>query len=90
MSYQGPSNDTLRALETVPNMYLVLSPDLYILTASNHYLQATETTREAIAGKHIFEAFPDNPGFPDSDGIQNINASLQEVLKTKVPHYMQV
>lgn len=35
----GPSRDTLSALETAPNMYLILSPDLYILTASDLYLQ---------------------------------------------------
>jgi PAS domain S-box-containing protein len=85
-----PSADTLRALETAPNMYLILSPELYILTASDLYLQATETTRETIRGKHIFEAFPDNPQLPDADGVQNINASLQNVLRTKKPDYMRV
>lgn len=85
-----PSPDTLAALEKAPNMYLVLSPELYILTASDLYLEATMTTREAIQGKHIFEAFPDNPDFPDADGVQNINASLQTVLRTKKPDRMPV
>ncbi|SFT16242.1 hypothetical protein [Mucilaginibacter polytrichastri] len=88
MKYNPPSVDTLTALETAPNIYLVLSPDLYILTASD--LEATNTTREIIAGKHIFEAFPDNPNLPDADGVRNINASLQEVLRTGKPHYMKV
>jgi PAS domain S-box-containing protein len=87
---KGPSPETLKALETVPNMYLVLSPELYILTASDLYLEATKTTRESIVNKHIFEAFPDNPDHPEADGSQNINASLQEVLKTKRPHYMRI
>lgn len=87
---KGPSSDTLKALETAPNMYLVLSPELHILTASDLYLEATETTREAIAGKHIFEAFPDNPELPDADGVQNINASLQHVLRTKKPDRMRI
>jgi len=90
MPTNGPSIETLKALETAPNMYLVLSPDLYILTASDLYLEATETSREEIAGKHIFEAFPDNPDLPDADGMQNINASLQEVLRTGKPHYMEI
>jgi PAS domain S-box-containing protein len=89
-AYQKPSTDTLRALETAPNMYLILSPDLYILTASDLFLQATETTREKICGKHIFEAFPDNSDLPDADGIENINSSLQQVLKSKKPHHMPV
>ncbi|AMR30381.1 hypothetical protein A0256_02580 [Mucilaginibacter sp. PAMC 26640] len=71
-------------------MYLVLSPDLYIITASNLYLQAVSARREDITGKHIFEAFPDNPDLPDADGVQNINASLQEVLRTRKPHFMPI
>jgi len=87
---KGPSFETLKALETAPNMYLILSPELYILTASDLYLRATETTREMIVGKHIFEAFPDNPSLPDADGVQNINASLQTVLRTKKPDKMRL
>lgn len=85
-----PSPETLKALEKVPEMYLILSPDLRILTASNLYLEATETEREAIVGKHIFEAFPENPAHPDADGMKNISASLQRVLRSKKPDYMPV
>jgi PAS domain S-box-containing protein len=81
---------SLKILEKVPNMYLVVSPTLVILTASDLFLEAIETTREAIVGKHIFEAFPDNPELPDADGVKNINASLQEVLRTKKPHFMNI
>jgi PAS domain S-box-containing protein len=87
---KGPSAEALRALETAPCMFLVLSPDLYILTASDLYLEAVEASRDAIIGKHIFEAFPDNPDYPEADGVQNINASLQEVLRTKKTHKMAV
>lgn len=87
---RGPHIEVLKVLETVPNMYLILSPDLYILTASHLYLEATKTTRESIVGKHIFEAFPDNPDLPETDGVNNINASLQEVRRTKRPHYMPI
>lgn len=41
-------------------------------------------------GKYIFEAFPDNPELPDAEEVQNINASLEQVLATKKPHYMSV
>lgn len=87
----GPSAEILKALETAPNMYLILSPDLYIITASDAYLKATETTREAILDRHIFDAFADNPDLTDGDdGVQNINASLQAVLRTKKPDYMRI
>ncbi|WP_025145478.1 hypothetical protein [Pedobacter jeongneungensis] len=85
---QLPFQDTLKTLETVPNMYLIVSPDLIILTASDLFLEATKTTRASIVGRHIFDAFPDNPELPDAEGVRNINASLQEVLKTKKAHFM--
>jgi PAS domain S-box-containing protein len=86
-----PTLEILKTLETVPNMYLILSPELYILTASEAYLNATETTWELIKGKHIFEAFPNNSELPDGgDGLRNINISLQTVLRTKKPDYMHV
>ncbi|MEJ2882311.1 hypothetical protein [Pedobacter sp. GR22-6] len=66
----------LTAPETAPSMFLVLSPDLFILTASDLDLQATKTRRELIVDKHIFEAFPDNPELPDADGVKNISGSL--------------
>ncbi|MCX2583806.1 PAS domain S-box protein [Pedobacter sp. MR22-3] len=84
------SADTLRALETAPAIFLVLSPELYILTASDLFLQATESLREDIKGKYIFDAFPDNPNLPDPDGVNNIMASLQFVIKNKQAHIMPV
>jgi PAS domain S-box-containing protein len=87
----GPDPEFLKALETAPNMYLVLSPELYIITASDLYLQATETTRESIIGKHIFDAFPNNADLSDGDdGVEIIKVSLQEVLRTKKPNYIRI
>lgn len=89
-AYKVPSLEKMKVLETVPSMLLVLSPSLHILTASDLYLEATQTKRERIVGQFIFDAFPDNPDFPEADGVKNINASLQEVLRTKKAHYMEV
>src|SRR3712207_7633496 len=44
MNYtNAPPAQVLKVFETVPNMYLILSPDLYILTASDHYLDRKST-----------------------------------------------
>lgn len=88
-AYIAPSSEAMKALETVPSLLLIISPTLEILTASDLYLEATQTLRERIVGKFIFEAFPANPNFPEGDGVKNINASLQEVLHSKQAHYMQ-
>lgn len=76
--------------ESLPGLYLVLDPQLNIVTASNAYLDATMTVQENIAGKYIFDVFPDNPDDPDADGVSNLEHSLNYVLEHKVPHTMQL
>ncbi len=82
------SEQTLKAFEKVPDLYLILSPDLLILTASDAYLQATHMVREEMAGKHLFVVFPDNPMAMAANAVQNLTRSLQQVLATGQPHRM--
>ena len=82
------TDDQLKIFETVPDLYLILSPDLQILTASDAYLEATFTKRAEIVGKSIFEVFPDNPDTPQANSVSNLNTSLKEVLATGKPHHM--
>ncbi|WDF75904.1 PAS domain-containing protein [Mucilaginibacter sp. KACC 22773] len=86
----GPSAQTLKALETVPVSIAILSPQLLILTASDQYLRETETIRENIVGRYVFDVFPDNPDTPEAMGVFNLNASLQSVLLNKQPHKMAI
>ena len=80
-----------RALfEAVPGMYLVLSPELVILVATDRYLAATMTTREHIIGRGLFEVFPDNPGDTEATGAENLAASLARVLAVGRPDTMAV
>jgi signal transduction histidine kinase len=80
-----------RALfESSPGLYLVLSPNLTIIGASDAYLRATLTRREAILGRHIFDVFPDNPADPNADGVRNLRASLERVLSLKTADTMAV
>ncbi|GAA4452642.1 hypothetical protein GCM10023189_16350 [Nibrella saemangeumensis] len=85
---RAPGRELLSALETVPDLYLILSPDLLILTASDAYLAATFTTRSQITGRHVFDVFPDNPATREAKAVANLRASLQNVLETKKPHRM--
>jgi PAS domain-containing protein len=89
MALRNPvAPEILRAFETVPDLYLILSVDLIILTARDAYLQATLTERDSIVGKPLFEVFPDNPQTPQADGTSNLNASLQQALSARKPHRM--
>ncbi|GFE86098.1 PAS domain-containing protein [Steroidobacter agaridevorans] len=48
--------------------HLVLSPDLIIEAVSEPYAQATLTRETDLVGKHMFDAFPDNPDDPQATG----------------------
>jgi PAS domain S-box-containing protein len=76
--------------ESLPGLYLVLTPDFKIVAASDAYLKATLTTREGIIGRGIFEAFPDNPDEPDATGVANLRASLERVLQSTEPDTMAI
>jgi signal transduction histidine kinase len=78
----------LRALETVPDSYIVVSPELVILTASNAYLADTLKRREELVGRYLFDAFPDNPAAPEANAVRNWRASLEQVIATGQPHQM--
>src|SRR5581483_1422507 len=80
-----------RALfESAPGLYLVLTPELTIVGASDAYLRATMTERAAILGRHLFDVFPDNPDDPGADGVGNLRASLERVLASRAADVMAV
>lgn len=91
MDHSSSSSPDFRLLfESVPGLYLVLSPELKILAVSDAYLKATLTEREKILGRGLFEVFPDNPDDPEATGMSNLHSSLLRVLETKVPDTMAV
>ena len=76
------SPDFRALFEAAPGLYLVLTADLRIAAASDAYLRATMTKREAILGRGIFDVFPDNPADPAATGVRNLRASLESVLRS--------
>ena len=66
-----------------PGLYLVLTPDLAIIGASDAYLKATMTARNAIVGRGLFDVFPDNPDEAEASGVANLRSSLMRVLHFK-------
>ena len=83
-----PANDSLRILESSPDPYLVLAANLTIVAVSDAYLIATNSQREELLGRNIFDAFPDNPEDPTADGVRNLRASLERVLVDGRPETM--
>ena len=81
-------DELLKAFESMPDRYLIICPELVILTASNAYLEITRTQREEIKGKHLMEVFANRPDIPQIYAVGEIKASLEQVLRTKRPHRM--
>lgn len=85
-----PTPDFRILFESAPGLYLVLTPDLTIVAASDAYLRATMTIREQILGRGLFDVFPDNPDDPAASGVRNLKASLDRVLQNRAPDHMAV
>jgi PAS domain S-box-containing protein len=76
--------------EALPGLYLILDPDLRIRAVTDAYAKATLIRREHIIGRHIFELFPDNPEDPSADGVRNLLASFNRVLRSHAADAMVV
>lgn len=82
--------DFRQLFEGAPSLLLVLSPEFRIVAATDAYLAATNTSRESILGRGLFEVFPDNPDDPAASGVSKLRASLEQVLLHRQPHAMAV
>jgi two-component system sensor histidine kinase/response regulator len=76
--------------ESLPGLFLVLTPDLKVVSASDAYLKATMTRREDLSGRNLFEVFPDNPEDPSATGAANLRASLERVRQSGAPDTMAI
>ena len=84
------SSDVSELYRETPGAFLVLDPALEIVDVSEGYSRVTLLGKQDIRGKHMFEAFPDNPRQPDADGVRNLRASLEQVLRTGRAHRMPI
>lgn len=82
-----PVVDFKSLFETLPGLYLILTPGFKIVAVSDAYLKATMTERKTIIGLGLFEIFPNSN---EADGVLNLSASLNYVLEHKQPHTMAV
>ncbi len=74
----------------MPQPYLILDHDLKIVGASDGYLRLTDRARDDIVGRHILEAFPENPDAVGTVEQGPLEVSLRHVLATGKPHEMAV
>lgn len=87
-SLENDDADFKNIFENLPAAYLILSPDLRIVAATNIYLQLTKKVREDILHRKMLEVFPDDPKDPNATGVRNLRLSLESVIRTKKFHVM--
>jgi two-component system cell cycle sensor histidine kinase/response regulator CckA len=85
---EPPALDFRVLFNSAPGLYLVLSPDLTIVAASDAYLSATNTARDTIVGKDLFEVFPGRPDQPAPTAGGHTRASVERVLRTRAADSM--
>jgi PAS domain S-box-containing protein len=79
----------------LPGLYLVLSPELIILEATDAFLRQTIMCRDHAIGQHLFAVFPNNPDNPlDSEAavfkalhhaLEHKEAYITELLRYDLP-----
>lgn len=74
-----------RLFNAAPVPLLVLDPQLTMIAATDEYLASTMTTREAIIGRHVLDAFPDNAADPDKVLVKSLETVLQTGRSDSVP-----
>ena len=77
-------------VESLPGLFVILDAELTIVGVSDAYNRATMTRRDEMLGRSMFDVFPDNPDDPAADGVRNLHASLERVLKSAAPDTMAV
>ena len=85
-----PAPDWARIFDAAPAPFLLLTPDLVIVSANQARLDATATTLADTVGRHLFDVFPLNPDDPAADGIANLGASLALARDTGRPVTMAI
>lgn len=63
-------------------------PGLPLVDFNVSYAIATGVIWEEVAGKPLFEIFPENPAEPAADGVANLYASLRKVAESGREHAM--
>ena len=68
-----------------PYPYLLVDTGCTIIGANRAYLQAAGQCLDALMGKHIFDAFPSNPGDPASTNLEEVRMAIARAVETGEP-----
>lgn len=78
------SQDQLVALfEATPVALLVFDADLVMIHANGAYLRATDKSLSEIAGRYVFDVFPNSPMRDDLDQVTSLEAVMRLAVRTR-------
>jgi PAS domain-containing protein len=78
----NPEIDYTAVFRNLPTPVLLLTPEFVIADANLAYLRVAGRERADLLGRHVLDAFPDNPSEPAATGADNLSASLRRVVAT--------
>ncbi|MBX3020670.1 MAG: PAS domain S-box protein [Bdellovibrionales bacterium] len=81
--------DYRRLFEAMPGLYIVLTPDFSIVTASEDYVKVSGIGLEEMCGRDFFAVFFSDSSDPNESFASNLRESLQHVLATRTPHKIE-
>ena len=81
---------TEQAFNASASPYLILDRQLRIAAVNPAYQRATLQPAEALLGRYIFDAFPDNPDAPQAHSVDNLTRSLETVLRLGLADRMPI
>jgi len=87
--FKLPADDFAAVFEKIPGPCLIMDPSFVIVAVNDACCAATSRNRVDVIGRHVFEAFPDNPHQSGADAVENFRISLLKVLKTRQPDRMR-
>jgi ANTAR domain/PAS fold len=81
---------TNAAFQAVDAPYVILDRQLVIRAVNHAYAKVTMREAEELQDQYLFDAFPDNPDDPNANGVTQLGASLEHVLRQRSRHRMRL
>lgn len=81
---------TEQAFSASASPYLIMDRQLRIAAVNAAYERATLQPAEALVGRYVFDAFPDNPDAPHAHSVENLTRSLETVLRRGIQDRMSI
>lgn len=87
-SASGPSTfeepDFRHVFLNLPAALMILDTRFVIVAVSDSLCRVSMQPRDALVGRSVFEAFPDNPDDSGADGVARFRNSLLTVIRARV------